>query len=293
VPVETAEAPTAIETTTVDPAIPVEQTETPAIVAEPAAESTETAATPQIEVVEEKPDYMTRADWEREKAEVEKRAAADALEADRRRRQTQNAREAAQKKRDDEERTETIDVARATLASQLGVNPELITDTMIDTAITRVARKRAEGLTAGTLDQAEQAWDFLVKPAYRTTPVSEEQAKAESDAAFAELDDTARAAASRLGPKLQHLVNTIRPAIEAEARKGYIAESELPARVQAEIARINAKANEGKEELKRVEGAPSPTDASTISERLDRIGTAKETPADRAWWDAREKARGR
>ena len=246
-PVETAEAPTAIETQ-VDQSQTQVQTETAetavkTAVEERAAETkTEDAAVvQQVEVVEEKPDYMTRADWEREKAEVEKRAAADALEADRRRRQTENARKATAEKREAEERVEARDTVKAAFGAA-GVYE--IPDDAVYTAIDRVARKRADQLATSSHDTVEQAWDYLTAPAYGKQ---------------VDLDAEAETAASRLGPKLQHLVNTIRPAIEAEARKGYIAESELPARVQAEIARINAKANEGKPELVRVDGAPAST----------------------------------
>jgi hypothetical protein len=93
------------------------------------------------------------------------------------------------------------------------------------------------------METVEAAFDYLTAPAY---------GKAE------EWSDDYTAAAGKLGPKLQNLVNTIRPQIEAKAREGYIAESDLPARVDAEIARRNAKAREGQEELKRVDGmAPS------------------------------------
>ena len=274
---EVVEAPTA-EPVVADPA-PVEevQTETPAVVEteESAAAPSTEAAVPQVEVVEEKPSYITREEWERERADVAQRAASDALETDRRRRQTEAARKATADKRDADERVEARDTVKAAFGAA-GIFE--VPDDAVYTAIDRVARKRADQLASSSLDTVEQAWDYLTAPAYGKQ---------------VDLDTEAEAAASRLGPRLQHLVNTIRPAIEASARVGYIAESELPARVQAEIARQNAKANEGKEEIKRVEGTPSPTDQSTVSEHLDRVGTSKETPADRAWWNAREKARGR
>ena len=237
------EAPTAIETTTVDPEPQVTpQTVTPEAPApEPAAAEPEAAATPQIEVVEEKPDYMTRADWEREKETVAKAAADQALENDRRRRQTENARKAKAESDQRESDQEAVDTLKAALGAK-GIYE--VPDDAALAAINRIASKKAERLASGSLDTVEQAWDYLTAPAYGKQ---------------VDLDTEAEAAASRLGPKLQHLVNTIRPAIEAEARKGYIAESELPARVQAEIARINAKANEGKTELTRVEGVVAST----------------------------------
>ena len=111
------------------------------------------------------------------------------------------------------------------------------------TAINRIASKKAERLANKSLDTVDEAWEFLTAPVYGKT---------------VDLPEEAEAAARRIGPKLQHLVNEMRPAIEAEARKDYIHKDELPARVEAEIARRNAKSREGQEDLKRPDGgAPS------------------------------------
>jgi len=237
---------TVIETPVLtDPEPQVIQTEEPVTepVAEPAAEEPEAAAVPQVEVTETKPDYLTREEWEKDKATVRQQAADEALENDRRRRQTENARKAQQEKRDAEMRAESIDVARATL----GLTPEYTSDEMIDKAITRAARKQAESLTAGSLDAVEQAWDYITAPAYGKD---------------VDLEDGAEAAARRLMPKVQHLIAQIRPAIEKAAREGYVLESELPKRYEDMDAARAAKGREGKEELARVEGTPAPNSNS-------------------------------
>lgn len=226
------------------------------------------AAAPQIAVTEpEKPDYLTRTEWEKEKAEVAQRAAADALERDRRQRQTAEARRVNREKREAEERAETADIVRATLASRLGVDPQQVGDETIITAIDRAASRKAQTLSAGVLDTVDAAFDYLTAPAYGKD---------------VDLDDGAEEAAKRLGPKLQHLVNTIRPAIEAEARKGYIAEADLPKHVEAAIAVRNAKARKGTEELKRVEGQPAAGVMSLATfNALSLDEQAAMTPAER------------
>lgn len=249
-----------------------ETPETPQAESESAAPETETAATtPQLEVVEEKPTAKTDAEWEQERREIAARAAQDALEADRRRRQTEGARKAQQERRDAELRAETQDVVRATLSAKLGVDPSLITDDAIDTAISRAARRQAESLTAGSLDSVEQAWDYLTAPAYGKQ---------------IDLDPEFEAAASRLGPKLQHLVNTIRPQIEEQARKGYIHESELPKIKEAAIAAHNASLRDGTEDLKRPEGAASGMEQGSPGwwSALGREGRAK--PENQLAYDA-------
>lgn len=228
-----------------DPETPQVETEEPTTepVAEPAAPEAEPAAAPQVEVTEpEKPEYMTKADWEREKAEVASRAAADALEADRRKRQTENARKAAQEKRDKELHDEAVDVARATFAAELGVSPASIPDDLIDKAISRVARRQAESISASALDGLDNAWDYVAAPAHGTT---------------VELDPDAQGLAKRLLPKMQGFVDAVTDKITAKAREGYIAESELPRLKQQWAEERAANGRKGQEELKRVEGTPA------------------------------------
>lgn len=233
-PVQTDQEP--VETT---------QTETPAteVVAEGAAgESTETAAVTQVEVTPaEKPDYMTRADWDREKAEIEQHAAAAALDTDRRRRQTEGARKATQERRDFEDLAELHDTAKAAFGAA-GVFE--IPEEPIVKAVDRMVRKRSEQIASGALDAVAPVLEYLGG----TTD---------------ELSDEYTAAARHLRPAIQAFVDRARTLIETNARKGYIAESELPAKVKAGVdAALAARAatgREGQEELKRVDGAPSST----------------------------------
>src|SRR3990167_7953926 len=88
--IETAPAPADQESQTAET-----EAQATEVVAEGAAPEPETVAVQQVEVTEpEKPNYITRDEWEKERAEVASKAASDALEQDRRRRQTENARKA-------------------------------------------------------------------------------------------------------------------------------------------------------------------------------------------------------
>ena len=241
---------------TTDPEPQETQTELPEtpVVTEQAAEEPEAAAVPQVEVTEpEKPDYITRADWERERTEVAQRAASDALESDRRRRQTENARRAKQEFEAVNARQEAVDTLKASLGAR-GIY-EVPDDAAVN-AITRIASKQAERMAHASLDTVDEAWDYLTAPAYGKQ---------------VDLDDSFELAAKRLAPKVQHLVDTIRPTIEKQAREGYIAQADLGKWYEAETARRNAKGREGKEELKRVEGTPSSANNGSLENWDTRV----------------------
>ena len=239
-PVQTDQEP--VETT---------QTETPAteVVAEGAAEeSTEAAAVTQVEVTPaEKPEFITRADWEAQLKVERERAATDALELDRKRRQTENGRKAQQEKRDTEDLADLIDTAKAAFGAA-GVFE--IPEEPIVKAVDRMVRKRTEQIATGALDAVAPVLEYLGG----TTD---------------DLSDEYTAAARHLRPAVQAFVDRARTLIETNARKGYIAESELPARVKAGVdAALAARAatgREGQEELKRVEGTPAPSSNTLAS----------------------------
>lgn len=222
---------------TTDPEPQVEpQTETPP--AEPeerAAAEPEAAAVQQVSVTE--PEYVTREELERER----QNAAAAALEADRRRRQTENARKAALEKKAQEDQAELIDTVKAAFGAR-GIYE--VPDDVVVGAVDRVAKKRLDQLSEGLLTRVDEAWDYITAPAYG------------KDVALS-LD--AEATVKLLFPKVQGLIDAIRPQLETEARKGYIAESDLPKRVEAEIARRNAQKRQGEEDVAHVEGSPAPT----------------------------------
>lgn len=233
------------------------QTEEPATepVVEPAAEPGDAAAVTQVEVTPPtQPEYMTKADWEKEKAEVASRAASDALEADRRRRQTENARRAKQDQEQAASDQEAVDTLKAALGAK-GIYE--VPDDAALSAINRIASKKAERMANASLDVVTEAWDYLTAPAYGKN---------------VELADHFEAAAKMLGPKVQHLVDAIRPAIEAKAREGWIKEADLPKRYEAMDAARAAKGREGQTELQRVEGAPSGrTDAEMLADPATSI----------------------
>ena len=239
---EVVETPT--EVPQADPVPTEAQTEAPeAIAPESAADApAEAAATElQVEVEAPKPEYLTREDAERLVEERAEKIRADEREAERRRRQTENARRAKQEQDQRESDQEAVDTLKAALGAK-GIYE--VPDDAALAAINRIASKKAERLATANLDTVDAAWEFIAAPVYGQT---------------VELSDEAEPAARRLAPKIQHLIDTIKPQIEANARKGYIAESELSARVDAEIARRNAKAREGQTELARPEGAPAST----------------------------------
>ena len=266
-PAEVAEAPASA------PEVPVEETEVPATepVVEDAAPDPEPAAELQVSVEPEKPDYITRADWEREKAEVAAKAAADAIEQDRRRRQTENARKAAAEKREQEDREEARDAVKAAF----GAEGYQVPDETVYKAIDRVASKKAQSILASHADAIETVFDYIV------APITGQDVQ---------IEDGMVPLGKQLAPKVQAFINQFVPQIEAKAREGYIPASELGKHVDAEIARRNAQKRQGTEELQRVEGTPSSAIDNSDDARLNRIislGREQVPDSDREWWDAR------
>jgi hypothetical protein len=239
-----------------DPEI-VEQQETETPEAESAApESTEAAAPAQIEVTEaEKPDYVTRAELEERDRLVAERAAADALELDRRRRQTEGARKAQQQERAQQRLSRVVDTAKASLGAQ-GIfedpGPAIINaiDREVEDRVTEVMRERSEPIDA--------AWEYITLPVARGRVLTD----AEINAAFSELGDHEQEAVKRLQPRVQALINNMRPVIEAEARKGYVAEKDLPKKLEELQAARAAKSRNGETDIVRVEGQPAVIDRS-------------------------------
>lgn len=265
---ETASAAVTLTEPTVDQETAAEETETFPD-EESAAPEEASAATeiPQVEVPAEKPEYMTKADWEREKADVASRAAADALEADRRKRQTENARRAQAEQREREEQQEAADTIRAAFVAQ-GFDPSVVTDEHVTRAVDRLARKKADRIANGSVETLDQAFDYIVAPI---------------TGASVDLDDAGEAAARRLAPKVQHLIDTMVPQIEAKAREGYVLEADMSKRVDAEIARRNAKAREGETELVRPNGvAPSSVMSWSTYINLTDAEKLAMTPAQRS-----------
>ena len=241
---ETIDAP--VETQEVDQAVPVEVAESPAPVegVEAAAPDPEPAATElQVEVEAPPPVPLTLEQLEerdrKRDAEISAKAAADALEADRRRRQTEGARKAKAEADERESLEEAVDIVRVATAdpeyNPLDPSPQVIK------AIDRLAKKKADRLSANSADLVDQAFGYIV------APITGEDV---------EFDESFRPIGQKLAPKVQSFIEKMRPIIAKDAVDEYI-KNEQPKAVEAEIARRAAKSREGQTELQRPEGVPS------------------------------------
>lgn len=113
----------------------------------------------------------------------------------------------------------------------------------------------------------------------------------------------ARAFAVNFADDFNAIFGKLRTQAQDTADLSHLKDEELvkrlsPAQIKAihahESGRLGAQTRNGTKPLKRPDATtPTPNDNSTIADRLDRVGTSRETPADRQWWNAREKARGR
>jgi hypothetical protein len=251
-------------------ALPLEETEAPApepekAEGENAAPEAETpAAAPRVEI-DEKPEYMTRADWEREKSQVAETAARDALERERRQRQTENARKAAQEQREVSTRAELKDTIAASIISQGGIVPD---GDALAVAVERAVGKSRTHITEQFAGEVEQAWDYWT---------GKDDNRPDSPAT------------DLVGRRLQAFTDQIRPLIEAKAREGFTADAEVAEKVkkavEADRAARNARAREGEEDIKRVDGSPANTsDTQTWWSSLDAAG--RKDPANIARYDA-------
>ena len=273
---ETIEAPAEV---VVDPVAPTTETgaENPA----PAevqvdAPDTGTAATElQVEVEASKPNYITREEWEQERGAVAQKAASEALELDRRRRQTEGARKVQSEEKAKARIAQTIDTVRTALVSR-GYDPDVATDDSVVTAIDRVAQDRAQTLMGDISDLTDRAFDYITAPVFGQE---------------LELDEAAEPTARRLAPKIQNLINTIRPQIEQQARVGYVAESAIPQRIEAEIARRAAEGRQGQTELVRPDGTPSTLDNSRDA-IISRIAAGTHSASDTDTWREWQRQKG-
>lgn len=219
---------------------------------------------------DEKP--LTRAEIEamlRAERQEAERAAAEKL---RRERQREEGRRAAEAQRTQQEKAE--------LAEVLGV--ELYKRGLAETdpnelmpILDRYASKREGHVTNRTLQEVAQAFEW---------------AAAETLGLETDLDLSPRAEtyAQSLTPFVQSVYQR---AIDGIVESGdFIPKKDLSKYVDAEIERRNAKAREGKEPLKRVEGAPV---ASDTFERLESIYASGEaTPAQEAKYRQMRRERG-
>lgn len=268
-----------------DQAIDVPETTEDQVPAEPQLEAPEvnleapTEPAEEAAPAEEPEKPLTRAEFEallREREEtVRKEAVAEARERERRERQRENARREQDRVRRESEDAEANELLSAQLV-RLGLpdaDPQ-----HIKPILDRYAQKREQQVTGRTLAE-----------------VSDAITAASADVLGVDYDQDLSPAADQYRQRLQPFVQDMyERAKEAVAKSGdYIPKSDLPKLVEAEIEKRNAKSREGKTQLARVEGTTTPADTSSVADRLDRIGTPRETREDRAWWNEREKARGR
>ena len=184
-------------------------------------------------------------------------AAQQAIEYDRRMRQSENARKAADAQREQREAVELRDTTEVILskAERDGWTEEQRATALIE----RISSKRAGFDVERAQGEMQQALAWVTAP-LRGDPRSYEE--------FG-LSPTADAFARAIQPHLQQIMS----AGQSAALEGYIPQSELPKLVDAEIARRNAKAREGKTELKRVDGTPSaPNTLGTWETRVAHQG---------------------
>lgn len=226
---------------------PVETDQTPVEVQTEVVEETPDAAeTPQEEAAAEEPKQVEPAEERRytqaELDQIARQSAENAIEYDRRMRQSEGARRAAEGQRAEREAQELRDTIEVTLG-KAGFTD--VAEDTLNALISRVNAKRGGFDVERAQGEMQQAMEWVTAP-LRGDPRS-----------YAEfgLSPTADAFARAIQPHLQQILS----AGSAAAVEGYVPRSDLPKLLDAEIARRNAKAREGKTELKHVEGTPSTT----------------------------------
>lgn len=257
-PSEPVAAPEQVEEQTESPAEPIE--------AEPEAAAAPDDAAAAQQVTAEPPG-ITRDEVERLIEERATRIREDEREQERRRRQIENSRRDRVERERIEAQQEAIDTLKAALGAR-GVY-ELPDDAAM-AAISRITQKQAARIQQNQLDMIDDAMEWIAAPLFNN--------------GNAELPEHAQEAAQRLSPKVQKVIDAVRPVIEKQSREGYVKESDIPKLVEAEIARRAAKGREGKEELQRVDGsAPSTIDRSleAITDRI--ISNSYDAEDEKIW----------
>ena len=243
---------------------PAEQTDQvlePEVTEDAPAPDEQAVAAPEVqEAAVEEPAQIEPEERRYTQAELDaqaRNAAQQAIEYDRRMRQSENARKAADAQREQREAVELRDTTEVILskAERDGWTEEQRATALIE----RISSKRAGFDVERAQGEMQQALAWVTAP-LRGDPRSYEE--------FG-LSPTADAFARAIQPHLQQIMS----AGQSAALEGYIPQSELPKLVDAEIARRNAKAREGKTELKRVDGTPSaPNTLGTWETRVAHQG---------------------
>lgn len=232
-----------------------------------AAEPVEEAAAPEVETPDTEPEKpLTRAEIEAMLRQERQEAERTAAEKIRRERQREEGRRAAEAQRTAQEKQELAEVLGVELYKRglSETNPDELMP-----ILDRYASKREGHVTNRTLQEVAQAFEF-----------------AAADVLGLETDIDLSPRAETYAASLQPFVESIfQRALAGVAESGdFIPKKDLAKYVDAEIERRNAKAREGKEPLKRVEGNAAPTVDNSYEARLDRISKGRETEDDRTWW---------
>lgn len=203
----------------------------------------EVAAEAVEEAAAEEPEQLEPTFTAAELAQRERQAALSALEYDRRMRQSVEGQRAAEQARRQQEQAAMAETVEAALIRS-GITPD---DEIVKTVVERVNGKRAEF----SLDRASSDLESAVQ--YATAPLRNEPGNAES------LSPAAVAFTQKIVPELQRAYEAGMKAAAGEM----IPKSELPKLVDAEIQKRNAKAREGKTNLRHVDGTPT-TNTNTL-----------------------------
>lgn len=194
------------------------------------------------------------------------------LARERQQRQSENRLRENADRREREEREELLDLVSYSYGR--GDEPE-----QVEKLLQRYTAKREGQMFSRAEAEMDVALSYVTAPllGHETPPLSPESARL----------------AAKLQAQLQRALDAVVPVLQGQFAGEYIPKADLPKLRKAWLEEQNAKSREGKTELKRPDGVPAAQDNSTIADRLDRIGTPRETPADRQWWNERERARGR
>lgn len=223
------------------------------------------AAAPEGEPATPAPDPVAelRAEMERMKAELAK------AERERRNRQREGAIKAQQEQQRALERRELEDTVAVVLGKAGVLEPDPDT---VRTIIDRVAGRDAQHVRTSTLGDVANAF----------TAAAAEVLGADYDG---ELSPTAESYRQNFEPFVKDMYERAKQA--ALESGDYIPKADLPKLVEAEIQRRNAVARQGKEPLKRVEGATPSTIDRSLEAVTNRIIANDADDKDREIWNAR------
>lgn len=252
---EDAPAVEADQVPTEEPQTEIPETPTE-LVGDAAGADEEAAAEPEQLEPEPEARRYTAAELREETERVARETAAQTLEWDRRNRQSENARRETERTRREQAAARMAESAETVLLKH-GISPD---QEVISDLITRFGNARSE------VDLQTSQSDIDLAMQYVTAPVLGDTRNPDDW----NLTPGADAYARTVLPHLKRVIDTIIPSVQQSMMGDYVAKSEIPKLVEAEIAKRNAKAREGKTNITRVEGANSTVDRSHQA-TIDRV----------------------